>query len=131
MPRHDSSTQAPHYLVELYTPNAAWQALSRTERQGFVDGIRAGMGALAGQGIELLTLAETCADLDHGSGHRYLGIWRFADPAARSALLAGIAASGWYGYFDHVNAACGTGDMAGHLSALLAAPPCSAAALRG
>lgn len=119
-PAHAAPANAPHYLVELYTPNAAWQALPVAERQRFVDGIRTGMGALAGQGIELLTLATTCADVDHGSGHRYLGIWRFADPAARSALLAGIAASGWYGYFDHVNAACGTGDMAGHLSALLA-----------
>ncbi|MDO5290002.1 MAG: hypothetical protein Q4F13_10280 [Pseudomonadota bacterium] len=53
--------------------------------------------ALAGQGIELLTLAETCAEPGHTA-----------------------AACGWYGCFDHVNAACGTVDMAGHLSALLA-----------
>jgi len=45
-------------------------------------------------------------------------IWRFPDTAARDALLAGIKASGWYGYFDHVNAASGTGSLESHLKAL-------------
>ena len=56
--------------------------------------------------------------LDQGSKHRFLGIWRFPDVQARDALLTGIKASGWYGYFDHVNAAGAEGDFARHLGAL-------------
>ncbi|NRF77460.1 DUF6616 family protein, partial [Citrobacter braakii] len=54
----------PHYLVELYTPNAACRGLSPEHRQQFISGIQAAMGGLAGSGIELLTLAETDTAVD-------------------------------------------------------------------
>ena len=109
---------ASHYLVELYTPNAAWKALPMEQRQQFLANIGTAMGGLANMGVEVLTLAETEPGIDQGSEHRFLGIWRFPDQQARDALLAGIKANGWYDYFDHVNAASGTGDFAGHLTAL-------------
>jgi hypothetical protein len=110
-----------HYLVELYTPNEAWLALSTAQRQQFLDHIGAAMGGLSSLGVEILTLTETTPAIDRDSGHRFLGIWRFPDTQARDALLTGIQASGWYGYFDHVNAAGGEGDFAGHLAALTSA----------
>ncbi|WP_434641308.1 DUF6616 family protein [Klebsiella sp. I138] len=76
------------------------------------------MGSLAQGGIELLTLAETDTTIDNAAAHRFLGIWRFPDAQARDAQLAGIAASGWYGYVDHINAAAETGNMQQHLHAL-------------
>lgn len=112
--------QQPHYLIELYTPKPAWLRLPASDRQAFLDAIAQAMAGMAEQGIELLTLAETDAGIDQASPHRYLGIWRFAGRQSRDALLAGIAASGWYAYFDHLNAACGTGDMPQHLRALQA-----------
>lgn len=111
----------PHYLVELYTPNAAWNALSVEQRQHFLANIGNAMGGLASMGVEVLTLAETEPRIDRGSEHRFLGIWRFPDQHARDALLAGIRASGWYDYFDHVNAAGSAGSFEHHLAALVAA----------
>jgi hypothetical protein len=108
------------YLIELYTPNPTWQALPRQERIQFLNAIKDGMGGLASLGIEVLALGETEAGIDQASGHRFLGIWRFPDAQARDALLAGINASGWHGYFDHVNAASAGGDFASHLDALMA-----------
>lgn len=110
----------PHYLVELYTPNTAWQILPAPQRQQFLAHIGQGLGQLSSLGIELLSLAETDAAIDHSSGHRFLGIWRFPNPAARDALLAAIQASGWYQYFDHVNAASSAGTVDSHLAALAA-----------
>lgn len=107
-----------HYLVELYTPNAAWKTLPVEQRQQFLGSIGSAMSGLASMGVEVLTLAETEPGIDQGSEHRFLGIWRFPDPQARNALLAGIKASGWYEYFDHVNAAGADGDFARHLAAL-------------
>lgn len=109
------------YLIELYTPNAAWLALPREQRQQFLDAIAGAMAGLAGLGVEVLALAETDARVDQCSPHRFLGIWRFPDTTARDALLAGIRASGWYGYFDHVNAASGAGGFESHLKALVQA----------
>lgn len=110
-----------HYLVELYTPNATWKALPTAQRQEFLSGIQAAMGGLSGQGIEVLALGEIERGIDHSTEHRFLGIWRFPHAQARDALLTGIQASGWYRYFDHVNAAASDAcDMADHLSELAA-----------
>ena len=57
-------------------------------------------------------------DIDHASDHRFMGVWRFPDQQACKALLAGIKASGWYEYFDHVNAAGAEGGFAQHLAEL-------------
>lgn len=111
----------PNYLVELYTPNSAWHALPAHRRQQFLDGIAAAMGGLSSLGVDVLALGETDAGIDRASPHRFLGIWRFPDPQARDALLAGIQASGWYDYFDHVNAASDAGGFATHLAALASA----------
>ncbi len=111
----------PHYLIELYTPKPAWLALPAQQRQQFLEGIRSGMGGLSSLGVEVLALGETEPDIDHASAHRFLGIWRCPGAQARDALLAGIGASGWYGYFDHVNAASAGGDFAAHLAALASA----------
>lgn len=107
-----------HYLVELYTPNAAWKALPAEERRQFLSNVGTAMGGLSGMGVEVLTLSETQPEIDQGSEHRFLGIWRFASQQARDALLAGIHASGWYGYFDHINAAGAESSFTQHLHAL-------------
>ncbi|PJK13575.1 hypothetical protein CO613_09675 [Lysobacteraceae bacterium NML07-0707] len=109
-----------HYLVELYTPNAAWKALDDTQRQQFLGAIGNAMGELSGLGIEVLTLAETAPGIDKASPHQFVGIWRFATPEARDVLLAGIKASGWYDYFEHVNAGCASVGFEQHLAALMA-----------
>ncbi len=111
----------PHYLVELYTPNAAWEALPVEQRQQFLGNIGNAMGGLSRLGVEVLALAETESGIDQSSEHRFLGIWRFPDQQARDALLAGIKASGWYDYFDHVNAAGNAGSFEHHLAALATA----------
>lgn len=73
-----------------------------------------------GLGIELLSLAETDTAIAQASQHQFLGIWRFPNPQARDALLAAIEASGWYLYFEHVNAASSAGAVDTHLAALAA-----------
>lgn len=110
-----------HYLVELYTPNARWMALSAENRQQFLQGIQDAMGALSSMGVEVLTLAKVEPGIDQSSEHRFLGVWRFPNPQARAGLLAGIQASGWYEYFDHLNAAGASGDFAAHFADLVSA----------
>lgn len=107
-----------HYLVELYSPNAVWQAKTQQARKQYLDQVAAGMAALSSIGVEVLTLTETIPEIDQVSPHQFLGIWRFPNQQARDALLAGIQASGWYQYFDHINAAGIKADLHQHLEAL-------------
>lgn len=108
-----------HYLVELYSPNHLWKALSVEQREQFLKGIQAAMGQLSSIGVEMLALSKTDILIDKPSQHQFLGIWRFPDQQARNALLAGIKASGWYDYFDHINAACDEGSFTRHFSDLI------------
>ncbi|MGO3384967.1 MAG: DUF6616 family protein [Acinetobacter guillouiae] len=87
-----------HYLIELYTPNAVWQALPIQERQQYLADVGAAMGGLSSLGVELLTLTEIDTAVDQSSHHRFMGIW--------------------HDYFDHVNAAGTEGDFQQHLDAL-------------
>lgn len=64
-----------HYLVELYTPNPAWQALSVEQRQQFINGIQSGMSGLAQWGVELLTLRPA------------MRCWLVSPPAAGMIIL--------------------------------------------
>ncbi|HVR53512.1 MAG TPA: DUF6616 family protein [Pseudorhodoferax sp.] len=105
----------PQYLVELYTPTPRWLQLPAAQRAQFLAAVREGMAQLAGLGIAPLALGAAETGIAQASAHRFLGIWRCADAAARDALLAGIQASGWYEFFDHVNASSPGGDLEGHL----------------
>ncbi len=107
-----------HYLIELYSPNAKWKALPVEQRQQFLNGLQDAMGGLASLGIEVLSLTATEHDIDQASDHRFMGVWRFPDQQACKALLVGIKASGWYEYFDHVNASGAEGGFAQHLGDL-------------
>lgn len=109
-----------HYLVELYSPKPTWRNLSIEARTAFLDDIQQALGNLLHQGVELLSLGPTEPLPDHTTPHRFLGVWRCPDQRTLAALLAGIAASGWYSYFDHVNASGAAGDFRQHQADLLA-----------
>jgi hypothetical protein len=106
------------YLIELYTPNSTWKGLSSDERTQYLNNVGAAMGQLTEQGVKALTLTQIDAQIDQSSEHQFLGVWYFPNQEARDALLAGIKASGWYDYFDHVNAAGKEGSFSEHLEAL-------------
>ncbi|MBU9688844.1 hypothetical protein KTF23_03120 [Burkholderia multivorans] len=107
-----------HYLVELYSPSPGWEILSDDHRRVFLDGIAKGVAELGTPGIEMLTLGEVASDVPRSTHHRFVGIWRFPDAAARDALLQDIHDRGWYRYFHHVNAATQAGGPGEHLYTL-------------
>lgn len=76
---------------------------------------------MAAARIELLALGDIDPDTARTSGYRLVGTWRLGDTAGRDALLAGIAASGWYDAFVHVNAATVGDGRADHPAGLAAA----------
>ncbi|EPF71366.1 DUF6616 family protein [Acinetobacter rudis] len=94
-----------HYLIELYTPNAAWKGLAIEERKKYLNEVGTAMSGLYEAGVKALTLSPLSPDVDQTSEHQFLAVWSFPDQDTCDALLAGIKASRWYNYFDHVNAA--------------------------
>lgn len=107
-----------HYLIELYTPKPAWSALGPKARAAFFVKIAGGFEPLSQLGIEAIALGDCDPALLHASGHAFFGLWRAPDEAALTALVDGIAASGWHDYFETVNAGGRGGDLADHLRQL-------------
>ncbi|MCF7646250.1 hypothetical protein KQ944_15275 [Bacillus subtilis] len=109
-----------HYLAELYSPKAAWIALTKEEKQAFFATIGAGMGSLSEFGIEPLAFGQTDPSQLHPAQQQFFAIWKFSDKASVTALLEAIAATGWHDYFDTINAAGEATDMNTHLAQLAA-----------
>ncbi len=112
-----------HYLIELYTPKPSWLTLTDDAKQAYLDQVKQGMAALSAAGVQVLALAPAQPNTQpqYDSRHRYVGIWAFPNDELRQMLLQGIAASGWYDYFDHVNASVNDGDLNSHLADLFSA----------
>ena len=109
-----------HYLAELYSPKPAWLALDRNGRRQFFEAIGSGMGALSALGVEAIALGEADPASLHAPSQKFFAIWRARDAAAMSALVSGIAASGWHDYFKTINATGAGTDLNGHLAQLAA-----------
>lgn len=109
-----------HYLVELYTPKAAWLTLADADRSAYFDAVGAGMASLSSQGIEALAFGESDATHPYAATQQFFAIWKFPTKDALKALVAGIDASGWHNYFDTVNTAGSGVNMSDHLAQLAA-----------
>lgn len=93
-----------HTFIELWTPNDNWKALSPDERAAFMEGVGGAMGQMSEAGISTLGWGEVDADTPYPCEYRFVAVWTAPDRAAIEMLEQGIAASGWYDYFDQVNA---------------------------
>lgn len=107
-----------HYLVELYSANPAWKALSVEQRTQYLNSVATAMSGLTAAGVQPLTLTPIKSGVDQCSEHQFLAIWRFPDQETCDALLEGIKASGWYSYFNHINAVGQEVNFSSHLAAL-------------
>jgi hypothetical protein len=92
-----------HYLVELYTPKPAWNALDAEARTEFFENIAAGRGPLTERGIDIVALGECDSAIPHAGHHTFFGIWRVPDKSALETLVTSINASGWHDYFETLN----------------------------
>lgn len=109
-----------HCLIELYSPKPAWLTLDRAARTRFFAAVETGMADLSGLGIEPIAFGETEAGTRHAAAQLFFAIWRAPDSHAMSALIAGIAASGWHDYFETINATGAAVDLATHVTQLAA-----------
>ena len=76
------------------------------------------MSGLSDLGVQALTLTEIESKVDQSSEHQFLAVWHFPNKEVCDVLLNGIKASGWYNFFDHVNAVGKENSFIEHLDLL-------------
>ncbi len=90
-------------FVELYKYRQEWIDLSAAERESFVGQLAAALAALQTQGVEVVGYGVNDPDTDHRAPYDFFSVYRVPDVGLQRLFEAGIAASGWYTYFDQIN----------------------------
>ena len=93
-----------HHLVEHWSYKSTWHDLSQIEREAFAARIAEAVQKMTGAGIRTLGFGRVDHTLDKAhKGFDFWSIWEMESLEARDAFLAGVAATGWYDYFEHAN----------------------------
>ena len=91
-------------FIELWTPNDTWLALSAEDRQAFMEGVGGAMEQMTAAGITTLGWGVVDDDTPYPAEQRYVAVWQAPSLEAITMLEEGVEGSGWYQYFDQVNA---------------------------
>ncbi|MBR0896759.1 hypothetical protein JQ616_17485 [Bradyrhizobium tropiciagri] len=91
--------------VEFWRANKAWLSLTTEKRAQYVASLGPQIEALMAQGgIEILGWGENSKETAKRASYDYFGLYRLSGADKVAALEAAIQESGWYDYFDQVNA---------------------------
>lgn len=102
-------------FVELYNYRQPWVVLSIPERESFVGTLAGALAALQAQGVEVLAYGVNDPDTDHRAPYDFFCVYQVPDAGLQRMFEAGIAASGWYDYFEQVNVSGAAATPAGTL----------------
>ena len=91
-------------FIELWTPNDTWKALSAEERSAFMEGVGGAMEQMTAAGITTLGWGAVDDDTPYATDRQYVAVWQAPSKEAIETLEQGVQGSGWYDYFDQVNA---------------------------
>jgi haloalkane dehalogenase len=89
-------------FVEMYNYKQDWIDLGVPERRTFVATLTSALGELQAAGVEVLGYAVNDPATDHRAPYDFFCVYRVPEVGLQRSFEAGIAASGWYEYFDQV-----------------------------
>lgn len=90
-------------FVEMYNYKQNWIDLTVPEREAFIGTVASALGELQTAGVEVLGYAVNDPATDHRAPYDFFCVYPVPDVGTQRTFEAGIAASGWYEYFDQVN----------------------------
>jgi len=99
-----SAEASPIVFVELWRSRPAWRALSTEERAAYIDSILPTIAGLQEMGVELRFNALADSDTSNDAGYTYIGVLTMPDRDTARAFEAAVSDSGFYDYFDQINA---------------------------
>lgn len=100
----EAASGEEHLYVELWTPKQAWLDLDQEERQGFFDHVGGELEKLGKEGVEILGFGLNDQETPHRSDHNYFAVWKMPSKDHVEMLEESVEGSGWYDYFEQVNA---------------------------
>jgi hypothetical protein len=99
-------------FVELYRHNDKWESASSEFRHEFVDQLIGLMrsGGLEKLGIEVITYSFNSPATSHRADYDFVCVYKVQSEEQLREFEKMIEGSGWYEYFDQINAGGPAGD---------------------
>ncbi len=91
-------------FIELWKLKPAWRDLGQDGRAAYVDGLLPAVQAMVEAGVEVVAWGFNEADVDQRADFDVFAVYRTPSKELARQLQSSIRASGWYDYFDQVNA---------------------------
>ena len=91
-------------FIELWSFRDKWRDLEASARVAYVTQLGPAIQALAEEGVEVLAWGYNDKTIDRRIDYDVFAVYRLPNRAMLDKLQAGIAASGWYDYFEQANA---------------------------
>lgn len=92
------------HLIELWNTTDAWHALDTPKRQAFFERTVAAMASVQA-GATCLGWGTVERAFDSAAPYPFVAVWEFESAADTAAFLRALRETGWYEYFEQVNAA--------------------------
>lgn len=92
-----------HIFIELWKFKDSWHQLGVEGRAAYVAKLAPEVQALVAAGVEIISWGYNESMVDQRADYDVFAVYRMPNRVLYEQLQKGIAASGWYDYFDQVN----------------------------
>jgi hypothetical protein len=93
-----------HIFIELWKFKDTWRDAGIDARAEYVEKLAPMVQGMVEAGVEIIAWGYNDETVDRRVDYDVFGVYRLPNRELFEQLQAGVAASGWYDYFEHVNA---------------------------
>jgi haloalkane dehalogenase len=93
-----------HIFIELWSFKDRWRNLTMPERAAYLEKLQPAIQQMQEQGVEILAWGYNEKSVDQRANYDVFAVYRLPNSEVFDVFQKAIAGSGWYDYFDQVNA---------------------------
>jgi hypothetical protein len=93
-----------YLYVEMWKPRPEWEALSREQRQEYLQQMATGIEKMMVSGVELIGFAANDEGVPDEADCRYIAVWKMPNLGHVHMLEKAVKTEGWGNFFEIGNA---------------------------
>ncbi|MGO4152041.1 DUF6616 family protein [Cupriavidus sp. YAF13] len=93
-----------HIFIELWKFKDNWKKAGVDVRAKYVESLQPSLQAILASGVEIIAWGYNDPSVDHRANYDAFGVYRMPNRALFEEFQKAVAGSGWYDFFEHVNA---------------------------
>lgn len=93
-----------HIFIELWKFKDNWKNAGVDVRAKYVESLQPSLQAILASGVEIIAWGYNDPSVDRRANYDAFGVYRMPNRALFEEFQKAVAGSGWYDFFEHVNA---------------------------